>query len=378
MHLLPTLDIGAAARGTAELATALSRGGGQPIVLSEGGRLVPDILRAGARHVTAPAAADGAFARGRLALQIRRLIRREDIALLHARSPGTAWAARYAARAGGQPVVVSLHEHFTPASRRERWYAAAVAQADHVIAVSTYIADHAINDLGVPPERVTVIPSGLNLTRFNPGGVVADRVIKLAQRWLLPDGVPLILMAGSLRADKGHRLLIEALAHLGERPFAALMIGDDQNDDKATQRYIKDMEDLALSRGLGGKVRFAGFCADMPAAYMLADVVVNPSLLPEAFDLTAAEAQAMGRPVIAGNHGATSEIILPDQTGWLIKPNSAHALATAIEQAISMDVPAREALALMARERVSRQFSIDRMCAKTLALYRSLLDRRAG
>lgn len=378
LQVLPRLDTGASARETIDLSAALARGGGQPWVVSDGGRFVPDVLRAGARHVTGPATGDGAFVLGRLALQIARLAKREDSALFHARSPGTAWAAQLAARHTGQPVIVTLHEHVTPTTRRQGWYAEAIARADHVIAVSNHVAVHAVHDLGVAPERLTVIPSGLNLTRFNPGGVIADRVIKLAQRWLLPDGLPVVLMPGRLKADKGHRVLIEALTLLGDRPFAAFLIGDDQSDDRTAQRYIREIEDLVIARGLGGKVRFAGFCDDMPAAYMLADVVVNPSLTPEAFDLVAAEAGAMGRPVIASNHGAAGEVILHDKTGWLVSPNKPQALATAIEYAISMDVRAREALAVLSRDRVTRQFSVDQMCAKTLAVYRAVLDRRAA
>lgn len=377
LNLLPRLETGAAARGAVDLAAALARNGSQPLVLSEGGRLVPDLLRAGARHMEGPTASDSTFALGRLVLQIRRLIRQEKIDLIHARSPGTAWAARLASRHSGLPLVLSLYEHFRPAGRRENWFAAAIAAADHVIAVSNHMARHAIDDLAVAAGQLSVIPAGLNLTRFNPGGVHADRVIKLAQRWLLPDGVPVILMPGSLRADKGHRILIEALALLSDRPFVALLIGDDQNEDKTSRRYLQEMEELVLQRGLGGKVRFAGFCEDMAAAYMLADLVVNPSLTPEAFDMVAAEAQAMGRPVVTGNHGAAAETILPGRTGWLVTPEKPQALATAIEDAISLDNGARESLAVLARDHVSRHFSVDQMCARTLGLYRKLSGRAA-
>lgn len=377
LQLLPRLETGTAARGTIDLAAALARSGGQPWVISEGGRFVPDVLRAGAKHVAGPTAGDGTLALGRLALQIARLAKRENIALLHARSPGTAWAARLAARHTGHPVVVSLHDHFTPVTRRQSWYAEAITRADHVIVASNHLAAHATGDLGVAPERLTVIPSGVNTTRFNPGGVLADRVIKLAQRWLLPDGLPVVLMPGSLKAESGHRILIEALALLGDRPFAAFLIGDDEGDDRIAQRYLTEMETLATARGLGGKVRFTGFCDDMPAAYMLADVVVNPSLAPEAFDLVAAEAQAMGRPVIASNHGAAGEIILAGRSGWLVPPGKPQALATAIEYAISLDAPTREGIAVLARDRIARQFSVDQMCAKTLSLYRAVLDRQA-
>ncbi len=376
MQVVPRLEAGATARSTVDLSSVIVRSRGRSVVVSDKGRMTTDLLRTGAVHIPARVDGDGTWQLARLALTIARYAKRHQVELIHSRSPATAWAAALAKRHTGIPYVVTLHDRFTPDLRRHRWFADAVRGADHVIAVSNFMAHHAAKDLKLDENRLAIIPNGLNLTRFNPGGVIADRVIKLAQRWLLPDGVPLILAPGRLTPAKGHETVIDALTKLGDRPFVCFFPGDDKDSSKDVEKYRAGLEALVISRGLEGKVRFVGFCEDMPAAYMLADVVVSANTEPPAFDLVTAEAQAMGRPVIASDLGASPELIIPDQTGWLVPPSNAEALSNRIADALALTVSARESIAILARERIERHYSLDQMCAKTLALYRTVLDRK--
>ena len=111
----------------------------------------------------------------------------------------------------------------------------------------------------------------------------------------------------------------------------------------------------------------------MPAALMLADVVVSASTDPEAFGRVAAEAHAMGRPVVATDHGGARETVLPGRTGWLVPPGDGEALADALRAALALDGPAREAIAAAAVAHISANFSKAVMCAQTLAVYGELL-----
>jgi glycosyltransferase involved in cell wall biosynthesis len=106
---------------------------------------------------------------------------------------------------------------------------------------------------------------------------------------------------------------------------------------------------------------------------MLADVVVSASLDPEAFGRVAVEAQAMGRPTIATDHGGARETLVDGETGWLVPPGNARALARALEAALAIDAAEREALAARAMARVRARYSKEAMCAATLAVYRELL-----
>jgi glycosyltransferase involved in cell wall biosynthesis len=116
----------------------------------------------------------------------------------------------------------------------------------------------------------------------------------------------------------------------------------------------------------------------MPAAYMLADVVVSASRDPEGFGRVIAEAQAMGRPIVATNHGGARETIVPDVTGWLVPPRDPAALAAAIGEALSMTGEERQQLAQRSIAHIAARYTRQAMCAGTIRVYEELLfrDRR--
>jgi glycosyltransferase involved in cell wall biosynthesis len=124
--------------------------------------------------------------------------------------------------------------------------------------------------------------------------------------------------------------------------------------------------------GLTERIRLAGQCDDMPAAMMLADVVVCPSLKPEPFGRTVVEAQAMGRLVIAADHGGAAETVVPG-TGWRVPPNDATALAAAIEAALDLPAEQRASVGEDARAHVQAHYTMQAMQRATLAVYNELL-----
>jgi glycosyltransferase involved in cell wall biosynthesis len=114
----------------------------------------------------------------------------------------------------------------------------------------------------------------------------------------------------------------------------------------------------------------------MPTAYMLADVVVSASTDPEGFGRVIVEAQAMGRPVVATDHGGARETIVPG-TGWLVPPRDPAALALAIDEALALDQDARAVFARCARAQVASGYTRDIMCARTIEVYEELLFPQA-
>ena len=113
----------------------------------------------------------------------------------------------------------------------------------------------------------------------------------------------------------------------------------------------------------------------MPAALMMADVVVMPSITPEPFGRVALEAQAMGRPIIAFDHGGAAESIIPGKTGWLAKPKDVDSLAKALVAALSLGPRQRKVIANAGRQHIETNFSTDEMCTQTIKIYRRVLDR---
>ena len=119
-----------------------------------------------------------------------------------------------------------------------------------------------------------------------------------------------------------------------------------------------------------------GHCADMPAAYLLSDVAIAPSLAPEAFGRTAVEPQMMGRPVIAADHGAARETVVPGQTGWLARPGDVDDWTRTLGEAIGAGAERRSAMGRAAMARARALYSVEAMAQATLKVYADVMARR--
>src|SRR5690242_1640270 len=197
-------------------------------------------------------------------------------------------------------------------------------------------------------------------------------MMRLAQAWRLPEATAVVLLPGRLTSWKGQGVLIEALARINRKDVCGVLVGSDQGRHHYSSGLVKRSEAL----GIGDRLRLVGECDDMPAALMLADVVVHASTEPEAFGRVVIEAQAMGRPVVASDLGAPVETVEEGVTGWRVAPGDAGALAGAIELALALPGDEREALGARARAAVLRGYTVAAMQAATLDVYRELMGEK--
>ncbi len=373
LQILPALGgSGGVERGTVEIAGAIVAAGGRALVASEGGPLVHDLGRVGAEHITLPVASKNPVVMYRNIERIIDVIRGHNVDLVHVRSRAPAWSAYFACRRAKVPFVTTFHGTYSIGNWIKRRYNAIMTRGERVIAISEFIGGHVRRHYGVPVDRIRVIHRGVDLQRFDPARVSAERVIKLATDWRMTDGLPVVMLPGRLTRWKGQTVLIEAMALLERRDVRCVLVGSDQGRID----YRDELEKLIESRGLSSVVRIVDHCDDMPAAYMLTDVVVSASTDPEAFGRVIAEGQAMGRPVIATDHGGAREIVDAGVTGWLTPSGDPAALAEKIATALALDEGARQRLADAAIRRIRATFSTTLMCDKTLAVYDEVLAAR--
>jgi glycosyltransferase involved in cell wall biosynthesis len=372
LQIVPSLVSGGAERGTIDLAGALAAAGWASYVASNGGPLERDALRAGATHLNLPLASKNPLVMRRNTVTLVGLIRRLGIDVVHARSRAPAWSAWWAARSTGRHFVTTFHNAYDARATLKRRYNSVMARGERVIAISHFVADHAASVYGVGPDRLRTIPRGVDLDVFDPTRVGAHRIINLAREWRLPDGVPVVMLPGRLTRWKGGLDFIAAIAATGRRDICCLLVGSEQH-----RGFRRELEAAIERRGLFGLFRIAEDCRDMPAAYMLSDVVVSASNDPEGFGRIIVEAQAMGRPVVATDHGGARETIVPWLTGWLVPPRDPAALAKGICEALSLSPGERERLARRTITHVAAHFSRDAMCARTIEVYEELLFPRS-
>lgn len=370
LQVLPSLVTGGVERGTIDIAVALAESGWRAIVASEGGPMVREIERAGGTHITLPLGSKNPFVIRRNIGRLAEVIEKNNVALVHARSRAPAWSAYYAAQRTGRLFVTTFHGTYNSGNKIKRWYNSVMTRGVRVIAISDFIGRHLVEEYGTDPGRIRVIPRGIDTFSFDPAKVSQERVIALARDWRLPDGMSIVMLPGRLTRWKGQTLLVEAMARLGRSDVCCLLVGSDQG----RSNYRQELEELVRARGLEGQVRAVDHCRDMPAAFMLADVVVSASTDPEAFGRVVAEAQAMGRPVVAPDHGGAREIVVPGETGFLFKPGDVDALAESIKSVLMLNASQREALSAKAIGHIRAHFTRAQMCDATLAVYAELLS----
>ena len=377
LQVVPELETGGAEQTTLDVARAVVAAGGRALVASRGGRMEAALASAGGELVRLPMHSKNPLVMLKTARTLRRVIRERGVSLVHVRSRAPAFPALWAARAEGLPTVATYHGIYVAKGRAKRWYNAVMTRVDRVIANSDFTRDHVLAEHGIAPERVVAIPRGVDLTRFDPTRVNPERVEALRQAWGLPaagEGPLVFLLAGRLTPIKGHETIIAATARLkGEgRDLRVIFAGDDQG----RTTFRQSLEVAVRAAGLEGEVRLVGHCDDMPAAFLAADVALLPTLVPESFGRAAVEPQVMGRPVIASDHGGTTETVLPGQTGWLAAPGDIEAWVRAMAAAADLGRAGLAALGRTARERATRLYANDAMCAATLAVYEQLLKAR--
>jgi glycosyltransferase involved in cell wall biosynthesis len=368
LQVLPALRSGGVERGTLEIAEAQIAAGFRAIVASAGGEMVPALEALGAKHITLPLTAKSPFAIWRNAAALAALARAEGVALIHARSRAPAWSALIAARRVGLPFVTTYHGAYNEGFPGKRFYNSVMARGDRVIAISHFIADLIRTRHGVAEARLRVIPRGVDPRRFDPALVSAERIEKLRTAWGLPEGRPIIMLPARVTRWKGQMVLVEAMARLPGDSLA-LLVGDAEERPAFKAELLARIESL----GLQDRVRLVGHATDMPAALMLADVVVHASTDAEAFGRTVIEAQAMARPVIASDLGAPRETVAEGITGWRIPPGDAAALADAIGKALALPPAESAALGARARAAVLSGYTTEAMQAATIAVYRELI-----
>jgi glycosyltransferase involved in cell wall biosynthesis len=235
-------------------------------------------------------------------------------------------------------------------------------RVDRVVAISRRIRDVLVG-VGVAPERIRIIPSGVDVARFVDSEASRDTVRET--EWCVGPSDPVILVVGALVHRKGHAGLLEA-AHLlqaaGLRVCYAFC-GDGE--------CRGDLERQAERLGLSRAVHFMGWRGDVPRLLAGADAVAVPSLH-EGLGVAALEAMAAGRPVVASRTGGLAEVVSQGETGWLVPPGDPRELAQAIAAAVRD--PARAKLyGTAGRARVSREYGMERMVADNAALYRTLV-----
>jgi glycosyltransferase involved in cell wall biosynthesis len=378
---VPSLHAGAADAGAVQLVRILVAGGHRPIVVSSGGRLVPDVTAAGARFIAMNVASNSPAIILRNAIALARLAREERCDVIHAHGRAPAWSAYYAARRNRVPFLTSWYKGHREQNVFKRLYNGVMARGDRVVAISDQIAELIVDRYNTPMERITVIPASIDPDRFDPARVSRARLEAMREAWGIGTDVKVILVVGRMLRRKGHHLVVQAvhrLKEMGLKDFLCVFVGEDQGKS----RYTGELWDLVLATGTAEIIRLAGPTDDLPAAFAAATVVVNAAIQPEGLQRAILEAEAMAKPVVVSDLAAGPDAVLappavPEDrmTGFRVASGDPMALTTALLRLFSMPEEARAAIGARGRAWVVANFNAPAAAEPTLRLYADVTAR---
>lgn len=364
LQVVPELNAGGVEGTTLEVAQALMAEGHGAHVVSAGGRMEDDLLRMGGILHKTDIGSKNIFSIFRRIRLLRAIIHEHKIDVVHARSRAPAWPAYHAARIDGVPFLTTYHGIYNSGSALKTYYNSVMTKGEHIIANSEFTKAHIIKTHGIAAGKITAIPRGVDMEKFNPANVSSKDIAAQRNRWSVSPEQKAVLLPGRLTRWKGPLVAIEALSYL-PKDCVLILMGDAQGRDD----FVAEIDAKAAALSVADRLIKPGHSRDVPTALAAADVVISASTDPEAFGRVAAEAQAMEKPIVATAHGGALESVVDGETGFLVTPSDAVALAKGIQSTLSWENYDGSA----ARERISAHFSTKSLQAKTLAVYKELL-----
>jgi len=372
LHVIPELETGGAERLVVELSAAIVAAGGRAFVASEGGAMVSELEARGGVSIDFAARTKNPFKWANNADRLIALVGAHQLDVVHIHSRAPAWTGVIAKRKGLRAALITTHHGTYGASNPfKRAYNSGIVRSDAVIAHSAFIADLVRHRHPFAAKRLRIIPAGIDIARFNPATISAERVAALRAAWGILPEQRVILQAARLTAWKGQKVLIDALSLMQQPNVVVVLAGEAQGREE----YAAALDAKVAEAGLDGLVKRVGRVDDIEAAYCAADIAAFPSTQAEAFGLAVVEAQAMGIPVVVSDHGAPVETVITaptERTGWRVVPNDARALANGLVSALEMSASERAALAQRARANCVENYSLNAMNAAHLALYQTV------
>lgn len=359
LQILPRLEVGGVETGTVDLSRELVKRGHKVIVVSNGGKMVKDLLDVNARHIKLPVHRKSLFSIVAVTRRLKRIIKEEHIDIVHARSRVPAIIAFFASRHTQAGFITTAHGYYST-----HLFSRVMGWGRFVIVASGAIGRHMIDDFKVPRERIRFIPRGVDLDKFKFNTVEISHN-KAEYK---------IAVVGRITPIKGHVFFLQAIARVVRVfPKARILIIGDAPQDKP--EYKDNLTSLIRKLNIDKYVDFLGSRHDIPKIMSDLDLLVLPSVGQEAFGRVVIEAGASGVPVIATRVGGAVDIVEHERTGILVKPGDIMEMVDSILKLLKNRSLAKN-LAYEARKKVEKEYSLVRMTEETIKVYEECKSRK--
>jgi glycosyltransferase involved in cell wall biosynthesis len=268
-----------------------------------------------------------------------------------------------AALLGRIPIITTVHgkAYYGDKWRRRLAYRCVARSSFRMVAVSEDIRRFLVQEVGVRPDRVSTIYNGIDVKAYYP----SERGATVRGELGIAPAAPVIGMVGSLYPVKGHTYLLQAAVRVVKAfPLAVFLI-------VGRGGLLDQLREQAQQLGIGAHVRFLGFSEDIPPLLQAMDIFALPSLS-EGLSLSLLEAMAAGKPAVATAVGGNPEVVLHEETGFLVPSQDVEALACRIISLLKDQAMAHQ-FGVHGQRRALETFSVEHMVNAYQDLYQEAL-----
>ena len=377
LQVIPKLGYGGAETGCYDIAHYLPENNCKSFIVTSGGELTKFIDKKKVKLIRLPVQSKNPILIFFNSIILIGIILFFNITIVHARSRAPAWSCLLATKVTGRKFVTTFHGTYNFSGKLKKLYNSVMVRSDLIIAGSNFIFSHIkenYSELLTLKKKFLVIFRGINVDYFDSSSKLEEDEKKLLTKWEINKEKKIILVPGRLTSWKGQEMLIEAInltkVELGYEAFHLVILGSHQGRDLYKKKLIRITEQYRLTN----QIKFIDHCKDMALAYQVSDIVISPSIEPEAFGRVAVEAQSMEKLIIASNIGGSNETIINEKTGFLFEAGDANSLSKKIIQAITMDESSLKLMGKEGRKNVIKKFNVEKMCFSTYSEYKRLVN----
>ena len=377
LQVIPKLGYGGAETGCYDIAHYLSENNCKSFIVTSGGELTKFINKEKVKLIRLPVHSKNPLLIFSNTILLIGIILFFNISIVHARSRAPAWSCLFATKLTGRKFVTTFHGTYNFKGKIKKFYNSIMVRSDLIIAGSNFIFSHIkenYSEFLKSKKKFLVIFRGINVDFFDPSTKLEVDEKKLLKKWEITKEKKIILVPGRLTSWKGQELLIEAInlvkIELGYEAFHVVILGNNQGRNLYKKKLIRLTEQYRLTN----QIKFIEHCKDMALAYYVSDIVVSPSIEPEAFGRVAVEAQSMEKLIIASNIGGSNETIVNNKTGLLFQAGNAESLCKKIMEALNLDESTLKSMGIEGRKNIINKFNVEKMCFSTYSEYKKLLN----
>ena len=376
LQVIPKLGYGGAETGCYDIAHYLAEQDCKSYIITSGGPLLKFIRKDKVKVIRLPVKSKNPILILLNTILISLIIIFLRIDIVHARSRAPAWSCFVSCLITRTKFVTTFHGIYNFSNGIKKFYNSVMVRSNLIIAGSNFVFNHIHKNYGNlinAQKRLLVIFRGINTEYFDNSNITNDKVQNLYSSLKLSSEKFKILLPGRLTRWKGQEMFIESLNLLktkyNKENFQVIILGSHQGRKVYFKKLISAVEKYRLR----DKVFFLQHLKEMPIAYYVSDMVVSSSIEPEAFGRISVEAQAMRRPILASNHGGSTETIVNGKSGFLFENNNPESLAENLNKLIEMDKDKLQSIGNEGRKNILKKFDVEQMCYSTFLEYKKLI-----